>query len=453
MENNEKDEFFDPPLPPQPAQTPAKMKAVRIAALVLGAILIAVAAFLGGWYGQYYSLDEEVRTYLWAKSVLEKDYYQPIEEAELYERLFDSLSVDPYTRFYSAQEYQAYEAEGAGENLGTGLSFLKDMQDDSRLQIFSVTENSPACKAGIRKGMYLIGFGGTENDLVSGTYADFSAYLSAQKGEFILRCGYAEDGSDARNYPIKKESYQASFLYYRDSESSFRFQGEGAKPVMTETHEPIAGLDGETAYLRLEEFSGNNTPSEIVACLTKMKERGRKNLIIDIRSNGGGYLGLFGDIASHLMRNATETHPVVVTTRTRDGEVTRYVCVQNDFSSYFSEDSKVYVLADEYTASASECLLGVLIDYGTCSYSDIYLREDANGTAKTFGKGIMQTHIKGKNGEVMKLTTATVSWPLSGKCIHGVGITKADGAKTVAADLIWGERDVMLEEVIADICG
>lgn len=462
MDNNEKDEFFDLPPAPAPvreAETAPQLsssggkKAARIAAVVLGMILVAVAGFLGGWYGQYYSLDEEVRTYLWAKSVLEKNYYQPIDEAELYSRLYDSLSIDPYTKFYSSQAYADYVAEGAGDLEGVGLSFFIGQKQDETARIFVSEENSPACKAGLRKGMYIVGFGRTEDSLVGGNYREFAEFYARQKDSFVLRCGYAPDGSDARNYTVQRESYQASYLYYRDSESSFRFRGSGKNLALTETNEPLAGLDEKTAYVRLNEFSGNNTPTEIVQILSKMKERGRENLILDLRSNGGGYLGILGDVASHLMRNAEGSNPVIASTVSRSGHVTRYICAQNDFKKYFNETSKVYVLADEYTASASECLLGVLIDYGTCSYGDVYLRKDENGVAKTFGKGIMQSHFTDNNGAAMKVTTDTVNWPLSGKCIHGVGVTEQDGAVGVPAPFIWGEEDEMLDYVVSKVCG
>ncbi len=460
MENHDRDDFFDLPTPaPAPAAQPAQgqtggtKKTVRVVALVLGILLAVTGAFLGGWYGQYYSLDEEVRNYLWAKSVLENNYYQPIEEGELYEYLYASLSIDPYTRYYPPQEYSDYLAEGAGENVGIGVSFLNSASEEETAQIFSIVENSPACRVGLRKGMYILAFGETEDTLSEGTYGDFAQFLPAQKGEFVLRCGFEQDGSDAQNYTLKRVSYQASFLHYRDSETSFRFQGDGSTLSLTETHEPLVGLDEKTAYIRLDEFSGNNTPVEFVSLLERMKERGRTDLVLDLRSNGGGYLSILGDIASHLMRTAKEKNPPVIVTTSRSGQVTTYICARNDFGNYFNSDSKVYVLADEYTASASECLIGALVDYGTCAFSDIFLRENENGVAKTYGKGIMQSSFTAANGAAMKLTVATVNWPVSGKCIHGVGVIPQDGAIPVPGPLSWGAKDVMLEAVLAKICG
>ena len=94
----------------------------------------------------------------------------------------------------------------------------------------------------------------------------------------------------------------------------------------------------------------------------------------------------------------------------------------NVYDEYFATDSQVYVLADSASASASECLLGVLIDYGTVDYARICLSERA-GVAKTYGKGIMQVTfpLSIARGDALKLTTARVLWP-SEKCIHDRGI-------------------------------
>ena len=117
----------------------------------------------------------------------------------------------------------------------------------------------------------------------------------------------------------------------------------------------------------------------------------------------------------------------------RDGNEYAFAAKGNLYNDYFGEDGKVYVLADSGTASASECLIGCMIDYGCVGYADICLSY-RNGEAKTYGKGIMQTTRSRYpwTSEAIKLTTATICWPVSGRCIHGVGVTVADGVKTVA---------------------
>ena len=103
----------------------------------------------------------------------------------------------------------------------------------------------------------------------------------------------------------------------------------------------------------------------------------------------------------------------------------------NLYNEYFSADSKILVLADGDSASASECLIGCMLDYGAIGYQDICLTE-RDGVAKTYGKGIMQTtYLLFANGkDAVRLTTAVICWP-KGNCIHGRGVLPTDGASTV----------------------
>ena len=88
------------------------------------------------------------------------------------------------------------------------------------------------------------------------------------------------------------------------------------------------------------------------------------------------------------------------------------------------------VLANENTASASECLLGVLVHYKELlkSESDVILEKNAQNQYKTYGKGIMQTTYKLLSGGALKLTTAKIYWPDYKSSIHGVGFTNGTHA-------------------------
>ena len=120
----------------------------------------------------------------------------------------------------------------------------------------------------------------------------------------------------------------------------------------------------------------------------------------------------------------------------------------NYFYDYFSEDSRICVLADSMTASASECLIGSMIDYGAIAYADICLSY-RNGVAKTYGKGIMQTTYPYLlTGDALRLTTAKIVWPKSGRCIHGIGVLPTDGAITVEENYVG---DVEIADAVSKL--
>ncbi|MDE7158698.1 MAG: hypothetical protein K2N74_03900, partial [Clostridiales bacterium] len=257
-------------------------------------------------------------------------------------------------------------------------------------------------------------------------------------------------------------AYTPAFCSYRDSEVSYSFRYSAdvsfsdlsrreleivTANAFESTQYLLSGLDKKTAYIRLDEFNGN-AAEEFRVCLQKMKERGRENLVLDLRSNGGGYMDILLEIASHTMKNAPSGRALVSSAKFKNGNVYNYSSSGNNYYTYFTENSHVTLLADEYTASASECLIGALVDYGTISFSDIVLRKDAaSGQARSYGKGIMQSHFQHKNGSVLKLTVAEIFWP-NGKSIHGKGVTEEDGAKSVVSPFVWGEDDVLLTQVL-----
>lgn len=469
----EKDEFFDP-VPEErpderedlssPRPTRKQSWQRRLISLLLALVLLA-AGFLVGWFVRYYAIDEDMRSFLWALDVTERYYYpegfsrenvlesagEDATGAELLTALNENL--DPYSQYYSPEEYAAYVRAGAGQSYDFGISFL--IGDDSGT-VALVPNNSPAFEAGIRKGMSILAYGskedGDEGTLTPfTTYAAFSSDASRYGNTLCLKMGYEEDGSDAALYTVTAGDYQTTYCSYRDSESAFYFTGEEGTEWTEYADEALSSLDEDTAYIRIDEFSGN-VSAEFEYCLETMKARGRTDLILDLRTNGGGYLDDLQQIASHLMRDAEGAAPEVQVARYKGGREEVYYAYGNDFSDYFSETSEVYLLADENTASASECLIGVLVDYGTLSYDHIYLREAEDGTASTYGKGIMQTSFVAANGAAMKLTVAGIYWPVSDKTIHGTGVTPEDGCVAVSAPLIWGKEDKMLSAVIQAAC-
>lgn len=418
-------------------------KSAKRVLLAIAALALAAVCFLAGWLGHFYSVDSRTRTLLWMIDTLQSQYYREVDLDELYDRLYDSVVPDRFSVFYTKDEYNTILMQSQGENADTGISIYAS---DGALRVYRVVENSPADLAGVTEGMYIYRFGADESSLASGDTAALIACVQENRSGFVLECGYTEE--TAVCYSLQSTSYLAAYCMYADSESSFHFRGT-TQLALTETGDGMEGLDDDTAYIRLTEFDGN-AELEMIACLSLMKERNRTNLVFDLRANGGGYLSTLQSIASHLMRNAEGSAPIVATAKYRSGRTTIYRAYCNDFDSYFPEGAKITVLADANTASASEALIGAMIDYGTIGYGDIYLREDEDGVARTYGKGVMQSPFTAADGSVFRLTVAEIFWP-NGNSIHDVGITKEDGANAVSAPLVRGETDVFLEQVLAQL--
>lgn len=419
----------------------------RVLSAVLALLLLA-AAFAAGWLVCGYRIDPRLKRLGWMIDTLEENYYHAVDTDALYDELYDAVVPDAFSHLYSEEEYDALVAEGEGNNAGVGISLVSDA-DGARF--FRVTENSPACLAGIRAGMYLLGWGTEGGSPVTGSASELIGFVKTQTQPFYIYAAWDAGAalSEENAYRVQARAYKAAYCVYRDGTGTFAFRGE-EKAVLqdvTQTAGALTSLADDTAYIRLDAFDGN-CAAEFKECLSLMKSRGKTHLILDLRGNGGGYMDDLRAIAAHLLRDASEKRPVVARAVFRSGDAVEYRASGNDFAAYFGKNGKVTVLADENSASASECLIGALVDYGTIAFSDIYLRRAEDGVCRTYGKGVMQSTFPAPDGGAFRLTVAEIVWP-QGKSIHGVGVTPADGAVPVDAPALAGEEDVFLEQVIA----
>lgn len=421
-----------------------------IAGVVAGSIALLTGSFFSGYFAYASKIDGGVKSLLWAKETIRREYKYDVSDEEFYGAALNGINdiLDPYSSYLSADDYAQTLDEATGKWSGVGLQFstVKDT-GESQILVVRVSGNSPAYRAGVEEGATVVAYGLSEAELTEakGDYTAFNLFLTARKaGEpFVLRLRDGGTGNE-KNYALQKESFVESYVFYRSDTTSYAFGGDNASD-MTADGNPLPELGKDTAYIRLTQFNGR-AASEFDEAMSVFKAEKKKNLVLDLRFNGGGYMDILCSIAKYFCKEGTGANPVVTTAKYKNGKAVNFLANGNSYYDYFTDESRICVLADDGTASASECLLGCMVDYGAIGYGDIYLSERVekvteNGAveyvrrAKTYGKGIMQSYFSRnllKTSETLKLTTAEVLWPVSGKCIHGAGITIADGAKSIA---------------------
>ena len=412
------------------------------------AILIAVCSFFIGFSAHYLTLDKELRSLMQLKERIQEQYYYEVDDEKFYKVLFDAVNqdiLDEYSAYLTAEEYAAMQESAKGAQQGIGISFITKTADGKdQLLVSSVLGNSPAEQAGICAGERVLGYGDSEQELTASENFDtFKAFVDSKRTGDTLYLNVRARTGEERIVALVKSAYTENYVYYKTNTSSYGFTGNNAQ-TLTPRGEPLAVLPNDTAYVQLTRFNGA-AAEEFSTALRQFKTDGKKNLVLDLRGNGGGYLDIMQKISAYFCKGATEKNPLAAVADF--GEYKEYYKASGNFyADYFSADSRICVIADKNTASASECLLGVMLDYGAITYQDICLIE-RDGEARTYGKGIMQTTypLIGFTGEAVKLTTAQIRWPKSDNCIHGRGVLPADGALTVA------ENGMGDEELIAAI--
>ena len=399
----------------------------------LAACGIAATSFLSGFFIDRLTWDQELRELARIKERMQKSYYEEITDEEFYDVVFAAVNdqlLDDYSWYMTPSEYAQSQEEAKGQQSGLGLVFnTKTSDGQDQMLVSRVCGNSPAEAAGIMAGDKVVGFGDSETQITdSVVFDEFSDYiLDKNTGEkFYVKLQKVNGGTAI--VQVSRENYVENYVFYRTNTESYSFTGEKASEL-TQGSNALSALANDTAYIRLTAFNGS-AALEFQSAMNLFKRQEKTNLVLDLRGNGGGFLHIMQDIAGYFCKNATERKPVVAIADYGE-KTTPFKAYGNYYYDYFKTESRICVLADNGSASASECLLGSMLDHGAIAYGDICLSE-RGGVAKTYGKGIMQTTYPFlTSGGAVKLTTAKILWP-KGNCIHGVGILPANGTKTVA---------------------
>ena len=404
--------------------------------ITLTAIITGIVMFFAGFLTFYLITGRNARSVSWLIKFIDRyGCYYDEETGEMKEftaedyadAIIDGL-LDRYSDFYSAEEYSDVVSTSKGNNFGLGVSFATE---NGVSTVYTVTGNSPADKAGIKRGDVLIA------GEIDGKYTEFGAdsscidFLDGIKEDVPFTL-YALRGEENLQFNVSKEVFVASYVSYCDSEKTLVFRSEGTDPLKESVSDGGDDrLAGDTAYISLASFNGG-AANQIGETLEYMKQRGRTKLILDLRYNGGGYMTVLSDIAAYLLYSEDEIFPVIAYANYKNGKQD----VSRASGDKFNRDiTDIAVLANDNTASASECLIGAMKYYGKAfDESKLIITKNSDGVAKTYGKGIMQTTYPNYlTGEALKITTAYIYQPDNETCIHGKGFV-AQGENAVDGD-------------------
>ncbi len=306
--------------------------------------------------------------------MIEHYYYQDnVNRKDLEEGIYQGLMQavgDPYTNYFTADEFDAFMEQATGAYYGIGAYVAQDL-DRNYPKVNSPMPGSPAEEAGMRADDIIY-----EVDGVSTYGMDLDKVVSLIKGE---------EGTTVKITLYRKGEYLDVEVQRRQVE------------IPTVEQEM---LEDDMAYIRINEFD-EVTPGQFKTALEASRDSGMKGLVLDLRGNPGGSVNAVVDIARMLLPEG-----LVVYTEDKYGKREEYTC---DGSNEFK--LPLVVLVDGNSASASELLSGAIQDYG---------KGILVGTT-TFGKGIVQQMLTLRDGSAIKITISSYFTP-KGRNIHKIGI-------------------------------
>ena len=432
---------------------------VKIAVTVIVALAIAVLSFFAGFCVEKCYADRTLASYQWALKTIKEYYYfdEPdIGYTETSLKAIAATYLDRYSEYYTKEEYDEVQKSNAGSKSGIGISY--SFVSGRGVYVAKVVGNSPAYNCGLRAGDWL-----TSGNIANGEEVEFNSSAS-----FSNLISSTADGvkinftsEDGKTYTVAKEEYTASYTSLSTATTGWTYHdsADGGLALYEESTLRLSCLPEGCAYLRLDQFYGTAT-NEFYSLIEKFNAMQCTSLILDLRSNGGGYVSIMQDIAGCF---ADGESTLAMLSRDKKGVEEKFNCkrVTNE-NRRVDKSIKVFVLANAGTASASEALIGAMQCYGALRYENIFLSQYSEEyvnwltstgqevkNARTYGKGIMQTPFTNNmTGEVLKLTTAKIFWPDRTTSIHDRGITLADGCTPVKTDWEWTKGDEELQSAV-----
>lgn len=381
---------------------------VLITNLITASVLIFVPVpLIGGKRlvsGEEYNFVKQFGKMASVKGVIERNYVDKIDKEKQDKMVEGAIKGmtnalgDPYTVYMNQKEFQDFMTQTEGSYAGLGI-YVGDK--DGRIVVIAPIEDSPAEKAGIKSGDYIVKVNDQEV-----TAKDMDKAVSMMKG---------------------KEGTKVKVTILRDEKETKDFNLTRAKITIKTVKGEM--LKNKIGLIRMTMFD-ENTAAEFSKALSKLKGEGMRGLVIDLRDNPGGLLDQCTKVADELLGQGT-----IVYTIDNKGEK----------EEWKSDSSKLNVplvlLVNGGTASASEIVSGAVRDFKAGTLI---------GT-KTFGKGLVQSIVRVGDGTGVKVTIARYYTP-SGECIQKKGITpdivldlpEKDKTKPV----LKPEEDIQLQKAI-----
>lgn len=426
-----------------------KNKVVKIV-LPFALALVVCAAFIAGC---------AVSSYDWFVSTIRKQYYYEVDTSAFEGTNLKELAakhLDRYSAYYTAEEYRAVVNSNAGSKSGIGISY--SFVEGKGIYISTVVGNSPAYKSGLRAGEWLEKGSANGTQITFNSANDFSDLITSV-GDGVKITLDSADGTSS--YEVAKAEYTATYTRMSTNSEGWIFTDseDGGIAILPEYSEIKTYLPDGTAYINLSQFYGT-AAKEFDVLIKKFNAENCTSLILDLRTNGGGYVSVMQDMAYNF---SGSTKTLAMLSRNKKGREEKFYCTKvNSNASVLPKNVKVYVLANAGTASASEALIGAMVSYGVLDYKDIFVSDygeeyinwlQSTGqevkTARSYGKGIMQsTFVHSFSGDALKLTTAGIFWPDKTTSIHDKGVTVADGCTPVLAEWEHTRADEELLRVV-----
>ena len=305
--------------------------------------------------------------------IIDDQYVDTVKISDLVEETMPLIlsELDPHSSYIPAKRLEAVNEELKGSFSGVGIQFT--IQDDT-IQINDVIQGGPSEKVGLMAGDRIIEIDDSAfvGKIVTNTEA--MKRLKGPKGSEVKLGVFRQGEKETLHFTVVR----------------------GDIPV--KSVDAAYMINDKFGYIKVNKF-GETTYAELLIALAKLNQQNCQGMIIDLRSNTGGYM----EVAIQMVNEFLPNNRLIVYTEGR--KYPRKDYTSNGTGS--SQQMPLIVLTNEISASASEIFAGAIQD-------------NDRGTIigrRSFGKGLVQQPIEFSDGSAIRLTIARYYTP-SGRCIQ-----------------------------------
>ncbi|MEK9917779.1 MAG: S41 family peptidase [Pelagibacteraceae bacterium] len=322
-------------------------------------------------------LYEKIDLFSEVLQTIKQEYVDEVDQAEVMDSAINGVlqSLDPYSAYMSPKSFEGMQTDTKGEFGGLGIEIG---MESGVVKVISPIDDTPAAKAGIKAGDYIVRI---NNEQVQGkTLTEAVELMRGPVGSEITLTVRRRNERKALEFKIKR-----AIIEVRSVEAK------------------ILGTKNEVGYLRLKSFN-ENSDEQLLKHIKKFEKDNKLNgYILDLRNNPGGLLTQAISITDFFL----EDGEIVSTKGRRISETRRFFSKKGDEI----HGKPLIVLINNGSASASEIVSGALKDHKRATILGEH----------SYGKGSVQSIIPLKNGGGIRLTISKYYLP-SGKSISDVGV-------------------------------
>lgn len=335
----------------------------------LSILIFPVAFTLVIAAAEAYRPDTPTQKLLMAQQAISQLYVDSVDNNKLVEDAIRGMleKLDPHSSYTNAEETKELNEPLQGNFSGIGITF--NMNSDT-LYVIETVSGGPSERVGILAGDRIIEVNDTVIAGVKMKNSDIMKRLRGPKGTDVDVKVLRRDGSlqpDTIDFTITRADIP---IYSVDAAYM---------------------VDARTGYIRINRFAAE-TANEVRNALRKLQKEGMQQLILDLTDNGGGYLQAAIELLGEFLPSGSMA---VYTEGLNSPRFDAYAHPGGGRKPLF-EDGRLVIMANQYSASASEITSGAVQDHD---------RGVIVGR-RTFGKGLVQRPIPMPDGSMIRLTVA-----------------------------------------------